>query len=207
MVKLQKYLMEFIGTFFLVFTLVSTLSPVAIGLMLMVMVYMGMHISGAHYNPAITGAVWLRGRFDKIEMLYFWGSQILGAFLGAWFFKIVSDSVIYPLPARGVNMVQAILVETLGAFVWCAIYLTVTASKKFKANGIYGIAIGVALASIAFMGGAISGGAFNPAVGIGTILLDVFVNGVSSLKYLTIYLVGPFAGGVLAVYAFNYLES
>src|SRR5258707_14845425 len=73
---MKKYLAEFIGTFFLVFTIGMTvvapgagnLAPLAIGCALMVMVYAGGHVSGAHYNPAVTLAVWLRGKCPAADV-------------------------------------------------------------------------------------------------------------------------------------------
>ena len=85
---MNKYLMEFIGTFFLVFTVGMTvigggagaLAPLAIGASLMIMVYAGGHISGGHYNPAVTLGVWLRGKCDAKDVVPYWVAQIAGAF-------------------------------------------------------------------------------------------------------------------------------
>ena len=96
---MKKYLVEFIGTFFLVFTVGScvilpgagALAPLAIGACLMVMVYAGGHVSGGHYNPAVTLAVWLRGRLESREVLPYWLAQIAAAAVAAWtvhFFKL-----------------------------------------------------------------------------------------------------------------------
>src|SRR5271154_7381573 len=84
---MKKYLVEFIGTFFLVLAVgmnviipgSGSLAPLAIGATLMVMVYAGGHVPGGHYNPAVTLAVWLRGRCAKADVLPYWVSQILGA--------------------------------------------------------------------------------------------------------------------------------
>ena len=82
---MKKYLVEFIGTFFLVLTVGMTvigpgaadqLAPLAIGSALMIMVYAGGHVSGGHYNPAVTVAVWLRGRCSQAEVPGYIGSQI-----------------------------------------------------------------------------------------------------------------------------------
>ena len=203
---IKKYLTEFIGTFFLVFAVVSTLNPLAIGLTYAVMIYMGGHISGGHYNPAVTIAAWLRGTFEARFIAGYFLIQLLGAFCAAAVFKFISGHAIYPLPAADINIWQAILVEALGTFLLCIVVLATVTSAKLKGNYIYGFAIGIALACAAFMGGAISGGAFNPAVGAGTILLDVAFGG-ASLKHLLVYLTGPFIGGIVASYTYNYLDK
>ena len=86
---MKKYITEFIGTFFLVLTIGLGAEPLAIGAVLMVMVFAGGHVSGAHYNPAVTFAVLLRGRITLNEALAFMGSQLAGAIVAAliagWF--------------------------------------------------------------------------------------------------------------------------
>jgi len=82
---MPKYVIEFIGTFFLVLTIAlavgwdSTIAALAIGSMLMAMVYMGGHISGAHYNPAVTVAVAIRGKCPKSDVVPYIAAQLLGA--------------------------------------------------------------------------------------------------------------------------------
>src|SRR5712671_7439897 len=88
---MKKYLVEFIGTFFLAMTVGMTvigasagaLAPVAIGSALMVMVYAGGHVSGGHYNPAVTLAVWLRGKCPAADVPGYWASQVVGGVAAA----------------------------------------------------------------------------------------------------------------------------
>src|SRR5881392_3029745 len=88
---MNKYVTEFIGTFFLVLTVGCTvvpgaagvIPPLAIGSALMVMIYAGGHISGGHYNPAVTLAVWLRGKCPTKDVVPYWVSQVIGAALAA----------------------------------------------------------------------------------------------------------------------------
>src|SRR5688572_33476802 len=83
---MRKYLAEFIGTFFLVLTVGSTgiaagpgvIAPLAIGSILMTMIYAGGHVSGAHYNPAVSLGVFLRGRCPAADVVPYWGAQLLG---------------------------------------------------------------------------------------------------------------------------------
>src|ERR1043165_287463 len=91
---MRNYITELIGTFFLVFTIglvikggktdePFVLAPLAIGSVLMVMVYMGGHVSGAHYNPAVTLAVFMRGKLPASQVLPYWIAQLVGAILAA----------------------------------------------------------------------------------------------------------------------------
>jgi aquaporin Z len=86
---MRKYITEFVGTFGLVLTIgcvvmgESSLAPLAIGGVLAALVFAGGHISGAHYNPAVTLAVFLRGRVRGIDVLAYFGAQIVGGLLGA----------------------------------------------------------------------------------------------------------------------------
>src|ERR1700690_3115474 len=90
--KMKKYLVEFIGTFFLVFTVGSTviapgagpMAPLAIGASLMVMIFAGGHVSGGHFNPAVTLAVWMRGKCDTKDVVPYWIAQVAAAFVAAW---------------------------------------------------------------------------------------------------------------------------
>ena len=206
---MKNYLTEFIGTFFLVLTIGFTvlsgseLAPLAIGSALMIMVYMGGHISGGHYNPAVTLAVMMRGKLGMAEAVPYWVSQLLGAFAASVVVYIVLGRTFAPAPGDGVNGFQALLVEFLYTFALCLVVLNTATSRKTAGNSYYGLAIGFTVMVGAFAGGSISGGAFNPAVGTGPILLKAMA-GHGGLSNLWIYLVGPLAGGALAATAFKF---
>ena len=202
---MRKLVMEFIGTMFLVLAIGFSGNPLAIGLMLAVMVYMGGHISGAHYNPAVTIAIWLRGKMDAKEIPGYIIAQILGAFIAALIFYMVNNSTFFPAPGSGVAAWKSILIEAIFTFALASVILNVATTKKLEGNYIYGLAIGLTLSVSAFSGGNVSGGAFNPAVGLGPILMDMFTGG-SSTSHLLIYLTGPFVGGIIAAYVFKYLN-
>ena len=202
---MKEYVMEFIGAMFLVLAIAFTGNPLAIGLMLMAMVYIGGHISGAHYNPAVTLAVWLRGKMNANKIFGYMASQVLGAFAASYIFYIVSGKTFLPSPGIGVSVWNSILVEALFTFVLCSVVLAVATSKKLEGNHIYGLAIGMALASGAYVGGNISGGVYNPAVALGPMILKSLVEGYS-FSNLIIYLIGPFAGAIFAGLIFKYLN-
>jgi len=207
-VRMKRYLVEFIGTFFLVFAICLTGQPLAIGLMLGAMVYMGGHISGGHYNPAVTLSVLLRGNIKpKIAGIYM-GVQCLGAFVAAALFHLLLSGSFVPAPLEHICWWEAIIVEALFTFVLCIVILSLTMVKSanLKSNDIYGLAIGLTLTAIILCGGDISGGAFNPAVGVGPIAYDTILGG-DSWRHGFIYLIGPFSGGILAAWLYKFANK
>ncbi|MEE9169852.1 MAG: aquaporin [bacterium] len=202
---MRNYLMEFIGTMFLVLTIGLSGDPIAIGIVLMVMVYMGGHISGGHYNPAVTLAVWMRGKIAAGQVPGYMIAQVLGGFVAALIFFLVKGSTFAPAPGAGVAAWKAILLELLFTFAVCAVVLTVATTKKLEGNYIYGLAIGFTLLTGAMSTGPISGGALNPAVAVGPMIMDA-INGGGAISSILIYLIGPLAGGALAARIYLYLN-
>lgn len=210
---MRAYLTEFIGTFFLVFTIYlsgtseSPFAPLAIGASLMVMVYMGGHISGAHYNPAVSVAVLLRGKLKMQDFPWYIVAQLFGATVAALAGLSITDGLggsrFVPAPGTGVGPVAALIVEILYTFALALVILNVATAPKTEGNSYYGLAIGFTVTVGAFAGGRISGGAFNPAVGFGPILIDT-INGGESLGHLWLYIVGPTIGGALAAFVYRY---
>jgi aquaporin Z len=209
---MKNYLTEFVGTFFLVLTICLTvlqgspLAPLAIGASLMIMVYAGGHVSGGHYNPAVSLAAMMRGALPKSEYLPYVVSQVLGATVAAWAACIILGKTFAPMPGAGHSAMHALLVEFLFTFALCYVVLGSAVSKKTQGNSFYGLAIGFTVTVGAFAGGAISGGAFNPAVGIGPTIVNVFGGG-GSWSALWIYIVGPLAGAVVAAAMFGVQEG
>ncbi len=213
---MSKYLTEFIGTFFLVLTIgLSVLTgpstglsmaPLAIGGSLMVMVYMGGHLSGAHYNPAVSLAVLLRGKMSAADFVPYLVSQAAGGIAAACLVYVILGKTLPIAPGENVSVTSALLVEVLYTFALALVVLNVATSKKTEGNSYYGLAIGFTVVVAAFAAGGISGGAFNPAVGTGlTVAHAVFGGG--SFANLWLYLVGPFAGGALAALVFLVQEG
>jgi aquaporin Z len=199
---MNKYLTELIGTFFLVFTIGCVvlshipIAPVAIGAVLMVMVYAGGHVSGGHYNPAVTLAVWLRGRCDTKDMLPYWVAQVAGALLAAlavrFLYGVGDSTVVASVPA-------ALLAEFLFTFALCYVVLNVATAKGTTGNSFYGVAIGMTVMTGAFAVGNISGGVFNPAVAVGITVMKL-----SAWSNFWIYLVANFVGAASAAGVFKF---
>ena len=208
---MNKYLTEFVGTFFLVLTIGLTvlsgtpLAPLAIGSSLMIMVYMGGHISGGHYNPAVSLAVLLRGKLDPKEFIPYVLFQVGGGLAASGMVFVILGETFAPSPAETASTGAALLVETLYTFALCLVVLNVATAKATEGNSYYGLAIGFTIVVAAFAGGPVSGGAFNPAVGIGAIVMNGLA-GSGSFGNLWLYLIGPLTGGVLAALFFKVQE-
>lgn len=198
---MNKYIIEAIGTFFLVTTVAFTGNPLAIGAILAAMVYMGGYISGGHYNPAVTLAVHTRGKISHPEMLKYFFSQILGATLASLTYFLITGNTFLPKAGAGISIPSAALMEIIFTFALSFVVLNVATSPKTKDNHYFGLAIGLTLMAGAFAGGNISGGVYNPAIAIGAILVDMRIT--TYWPLLILYISAPLIGGVLAGYAYN----
>jgi len=205
---MKKYLVEFIGTFFLVLTVGMTvidpgagaLAPLAIGAALMVMVYAGGHVSGGHYNPAVTLAVWLRGRCPSCDVPGYWISQIIGAFAAGALALYLKGNPALTTPQE-IKIVPALIAEFVGTFALAYVVLNVATAKATAGNSNYGLAIGFTVMVMAFALGGISGGAFNPAVATGITFMHL-----EKTANIWVYLVGNLAGGALAALVFKFMN-
>ena len=205
---MPKYLTEFLGTMFLVLTIGltvlagSAMAPLAIGDSLMIMVYMGGHISGGHYNPAVSLAVMLRGKLPASELAPYMVAQVLGAVVASLAVYLIMGQTFAPAPSPTASVVAALLVEVLYTFALALVVLNAATSDKTTGNSFYGLAIGFTVVVAAFAGGGVSGGAFNPAVGLGPTIVHALMGG-GSFSSVWLYLVGPFVGGALAAFVFK----
>ena len=212
---MRSYVTEFVGTFFLVFTIClvatpgwttaapSPIAPLAIGASLMVMVYMGGHVSGAHYNPAVSLAVLVRGKLDAKALIPYWAAQIVGALAASLVAYAILGKTFAPAPAPNINVGRALLVEFLYTFALALVVCNAATAAKTAGNSFYGLAIGFTVVAGAIAGGGISGGAYNPAVGIGPTLVHLMF-GQGTLAHIWIYIVAPLAGGLAAGYVCNF---
>jgi aquaporin Z len=204
---MKKYLVEFIGMFLFVLTVgmvvidpgIGSLAPLAIGSVLMVLVYAGGHVSGGHYNPAVTLAVWLRGRCPTSDVPAYWISQILGAFAASYVvLYLKSNPTVTP---QEINVIPALIAEFVGTFALCYVVLNVATAKATAGNSNYGLAIGFTVMVMAFALGGISGGAFNPAIATGITIMHL-----EKAANFWIYLVGDFAAAALAALTFKFIN-
>ena len=202
---MKKYLVEFIGTFFLVFTVGmavrghADLAPLAIGASLMVMIFAGGHVSGGHFNPAVTLAVYLRGKCDAKDVTPYWAAQFAAGLVAGLLVSYLFHGQATPALH---GTVPSVIVEFLFTFALAWVVLNVATAKGTAGNSFYGLAIGMTVMTGAVAVGGVSGGAFNPAVGLG-----VFTMGLESARQLGVYLVSDLAGGAVAALAFNFVNG
>ena len=204
---MNKYIVEFIGTFFLVLTIgccvviggAGVIAPLGIGSALMVMIYAGGHISGAHYNPAVTLGVWVRGRCSSSDVLPYWASQVIGAVLAALVLNYLKgEASAKPMVLK---VGPALLAEFLYTFALVYVVINTATAKGTANNSFYGLAIGFTVLAGAFSVGSISGAAFNPAVAVG-----ISIMGLSAWSNIWIYLLACLAGGLVAGLTFKLLN-
>lgn len=196
--------MECIGTLFLAIMISFTGNPIAIGLILASMIYIGGHISGGHFNPGLSLAAYIRGTLTREDFFIYSAAQTLGALIALILHKIISGNIFTPDALPDIPLWISLLMEGMLAFVLCAVFLTVTSVNKFKGNNFYGFAIGLALMSIVIVGGI-----FNPAVALGSFLLNLFAGSLSFpvIEFIIIYIAGPLLGGVGAAYFVDYINT
>ncbi|MBI2498539.1 MAG: aquaporin [Opitutae bacterium] len=207
---MKKYLVEFIGTFFLVFTVGMTviapgagdMAPLAIGSVLAVMIFAGGHISGGHFNPAVTLGVWLRGKCPVGDVVPYMAAQGAAAVVASFAVKALKTGLVAKAAAMSGAMtpeiLPALLAEFLFTFALVWVVLHTATAKGTSGNSFYGFSIGFTVLAGAYAVGGVSGGAFNPAVVVGLCTMGVVAWG-----SLWIYLVACFAGGAVAAAAFR----
>ncbi len=197
-----KLLTELVGTFAFLTVIAllghaGALAPLAIGGALIAMVYMGGHVSGAHYNPAVSLALCLRGVIPASTMAAYWTAQLVAAVLAFAFGYMISGSAPGIHPGVGVYWYSALAAEIAFTLALVLVVLNVAATKQTAGNSFYGLAIGATVTAGVFAVGPISGAAFNPAVGIGaTVGSALFAHG--GWSDLWLYIAGPLAGAAVA---------
>lgn len=202
---MKKYLTEFIGTFFLVLTVGCTvipgapgvIAPLAIGSALMIMIFAGGHISGAHYNPGVTIAVWLRGRCDTKDVVPYIVSQVAGALAAA---AIVGFLYGTGKPMTIESVPKGLVAEFLFSFAIAYVVLNTATAKGTANNSFYGLAIGFTVVVGAFSVGGIAGGAFNSAVAVGVATMKL-VNFADIWIHISANLVGGAAAATVFKFA------
>ena len=203
---LKKCLVEFIGTFFLVLTIGCSLFPngeksfpaIAIGFILMVMIYSGGHISGGHYNPAVSLAAAIRGALNWKDFVPYIISQFIGGAIAA-----LAGGYLVAIPPYAnettYSMMPMIICEFLFTFALCYVVLNTATSEDTKGNSYYGLAIGstVLVGLIATAGTCY--GAFNPAVALGISFMGITQTKLILATVLTNFVAGAAAAGVYKI--------
>ncbi len=199
--RAAKLVTELVGTFLFLSVIAlsgptGSLAPLAIGSALMAMVYMGRHVSGAHYNPAVSFGAFLRRKIGAVDMLAYWAAQLAGAALAFVFGYLVIGHSPGIHPGPKVDVFQALAVEILFTAALVLVVLNVAMTKATEGNSYYGLAIGFTIAAAIFVGGPISGGAYNPAVGFGATLGSAMFAG-GGWSDVWLYVGGPLIGAAI----------
>ena len=206
----RKYVVEFIGSFFLVMTICMTATsdfsqmyPLAAGVMLIALTYAGYAISGSHFNPALSLAIYLRGKLPSGDLLPYIVAQFLGGTLASMLSGFMLSSTNAPVPAPlESNIVPEIIAELLGTLLLVYVFLNLTSAKKTSGTPLYAVAIGFVYMAAMYTFGPVSIGAFNPAVALG-----ITMSNLASWETVWIYPLGNFAGGVLAAFLSQYVTG
>ena len=204
---MRKYIAEFIGTFFLVLTVGCTviaaaagvIPALAIGAVLMVMIFAGGHISGGHFNPAVTFAIFIRGRLELKDVVPYWLAQIAAGVIAAFVAMFLVGKSGTPMEIT--NVPAVFLAEFLFTFALAYVVLNCATAKGTLDNSFYGLAIGFTVLAGIFAVGSISGGAFNPAVAIGAAVMKLV-----HFQDIWIHIVAELASGLIAGLTFKFLN-
>ena len=205
-------LTEFVGTFIFLFTISlaavggSPLAPLAIGGALMCMVYMGGHRSGGHYNPAVSLGLCLQKKLDTKDLLPYIAAQIVAGILAFGLGFYITGKTVAIQPGTGFDAIKALVVEVVFTMALVLVVLNTACSAKTEGKGFYGLAIGFTIVIAAVAGGPVSGGAFNPAVGIGATVIHALEGG-GSWAPIWIPIVGPFLGGAIGSFIWKLQEQ
>lgn len=200
---MRKYIVEFIGTFFLVSGAILY-GAAGASAALVVMVYAGGHISGAHYNPAVTTAMYIRRKVTRAELPGYYFAQLLGGTVSAALLYYVFDTPSGHISCDGFpsGVMKTALAEIIGTFALAYVILNVATAKGTAGNSFYGLAIGGTVLAMAWTFGIYSGGVFNPAVGLG-----LAIQGSLCWSQLLMFFVAPIIGGIIAAFVFRMVNE
>ncbi|MFI5333463.1 MAG: aquaporin [Candidatus Babeliales bacterium] len=199
---MRRYAVEASGAFFLMFAIAFCGHPLAIGLIFMAMVFIGSHISGAHFNPAVSLAMWVRGSLSTKDLPYYMIAQTVGATLAAALFYGMSGTPFaWDIPAAA-NLFVMCIPELLLTSLFCLVILVVSTAREFQSIKYFGYVQGLTLVGLAAFGS----GFFNPAVALGALIVRgaVTMCFMPLWKLAVIYVVTPLVAGAAAAYKFKF---
>lgn len=205
---MQKYVFEFVGTFFLVLTVGMVVidpgtpegfAPIAIGTVLAVMIFATGHVSGGHLNPAVTLGVFLRGKLGRTDAAFYWVAQLLAGVVAAIAVSVMKPALPTNVLVSSIPIGAGLLAEFLFTFALVFVVLNATTAQGTEGNSFYGWAIGFTVLVGVYAVGGISGGVFNPAVALGGSIMRIFAWG-----NIWLYLLAQLLGGAAAAYLFRF---
>lgn len=203
---MQKYVVEFVGTFLLALAISMSANPIAIGLMLMALIYAGGHVSGGHFNPAVSVGAFMRSKLSVEDLVWYLGSQLLGALLGLWVFGFITEAMFSPdSPVEIIQSVLPLGIEALMSALFVLVVLTVAYHERYRMHAIQGVAIGLtlvaALSTAPF-------GILNPAVAGAAVVWNILQGGTFvGIAPILVFVLGPVLGGAAAAVSYGYLND
>jgi aquaporin Z len=201
---MKRYAMEFIGTFFLTVAISLIANPIAIGLVLMAVIYVGGHISGAHFNPAISFACFFQNRLNLASFAKYAAAQTAGALLALCFFGMITNGSFTLDIVPGSPILAPMSLEALFVLLFAWVYLTMNLMNRYKDTAVPGVVIGLTLLAIAS-----AGGLYNPAVALASLICNVVRDGgiAMGMGCVMVHIVGPLFGAFCASFVFDYFKS
>lgn len=185
----------------------------AFGFIVMCMIYVFGHISGAHINPAVTIALWATKRFPTSDVIPYILAQLTGATLGSLCLLAVLGTRAATIgglgataPFEGVTYAQAILSEGIATFLLMLTIMGVAVDRRAPGQ-FAGFAIGMVVAVDIIVTGNITGSSLNPARTFGPYLVDTLFGGPSLWNFFPIYIIGPIVGAVVAAFLYDYIAD
>lgn len=204
--QMQKYVVEFAGTFLLALAISMSANPIAIGLMLMALIYAGGHVSGGHFNPAVSFGAFMRGKLSIEDLMWYFGSQLLGAVLGLWVFGMITDVMFSPdSPVQISDSIVPLGIEAVMSALFVLVFLTVVYHERYRMHAIQGVAVGLtmvaALSTATF-------GILNPAVAGAALVWNLLQGGTfMGIAPILVFVFGPILGGAAAAASYGYLND
>ena len=180
----------------------GAIAPLATGLTLVMLVYSGGYISGAHFNPAVSLAAYLRGQLHAGDLLPYMVGQFLGSTLAAMLSGfLLSSHEVDPPVTQELVIIPSLIAELLGTIMYVYVFLNMFATRRTSGNSFFGLAIGLAYLGCMYTFQQVSAGAFNPAVALGITMANI-----TSWSSIWIFFVANFLGGVLAAFLSQYVN-
>jgi glycerol uptake facilitator-like aquaporin len=203
---MQAFVTEAVGTFFLVMVFGISGDPLAVGLTLMALVYIGYPNSGAHFNPAISLAFFLKKKLSFSELIGYLFCQIIGAFFASYVIYEFANSVFYLEPPVDTDLYEQVFSELFFTAIFVSVMLSLTLSNLHRKNQFMGLIVGLTFTGMLMAASPLSAGVLNPAFSAGSALFD-FVKGGDSYIYSVLFIMSPLAGGALAAFTSTYFNS
>lgn len=204
---MRRFIFEAVGTFFLVLAYGLTSNAFAIGFVLAAVLFGGMHVSGGHFNPAVTFACFINRDIRLGTFIGYVTSQFLGAFAASGVLLTLSNAVFYVQAPNSTDIFEQGTIELLFTFLLSFAYLSLIPMNSRKLIRLNALGVGLTLTASIIIAKNISGAVFNPAISIGSSVVDFMAIRGTSFQFIPLFTLAPLVGGGLAGLAFYYFND